>query len=156
MKLARVIRLDDSDLRVMDPAAAPGEWAISGAFAFTRWTPDDLEGARAQAFANGWLGLDSFGRATLVAVAPVTQAELAAAADRLTQHFIDHYDPPDAAAARAAAEDELAQMRELCEGQDPNTLLVVERALEEVGVRERVRVIRPSDASLAGLAGQGF
>ena len=34
-QFARVIRLDDSDLNVFEPAAEIGEWAISGAFAFS-------------------------------------------------------------------------------------------------------------------------
>ena len=76
--LARVIRLDDSDLNVFDPAADIGEWAISGAFAFSDWTEADLVGKARQAFANGWLGLDSFGRSTFVAVAPVTAGDLPA------------------------------------------------------------------------------
>ncbi|RKF12654.1 hypothetical protein D6850_16990 [Roseovarius spongiae] len=155
MNLARVIRLDESDPRVMAPAAEPGEWAISGAFEFTQWREDDLQGPRAQAFANGWLGLESFGRATLVAVTPVTEGELTALTGRLTQHFLTRYDAPDEAAARSVAEEELAQMRDLCDGQEANTILVVERALEEIGVRERVRVIQPSDAPLSAIASHG-
>jgi len=153
MNLARVIRLDDSDLRVMDLPAEPGEWAIAGAFEFTQWTESDLQGPRAQGFLNGWLGLGSFGRATLVAVTPLTEGELAALTERLTQHFLQYYGAPDEVVARAVAQDELSQMRDLCDGQDVNTLLVVERSLEDIGVRERVRVISPSDASLADLTG---
>ena len=41
---ARVIRLDDSDTNVFDPAAEPGEWAIPGTFEFANWTEADLEG----------------------------------------------------------------------------------------------------------------
>lgn len=155
MKLARVIRLDESDLRVMDPPAEPGEWAISGAFAFTRWTEADMQGPRAQEFANGWLGLESFGRATLVAVTSLTEDELGALTARLARHFLEHYEAPDEAAAKRVAREELAQMRDLCDGQEVNALLVVERSLEEIGVRERVRVIPSSDASLADLTGQG-
>ena len=42
MKLARLIRLDDSDLNVFEAPAAPGEWTIPGTFAFSNWTEDCL------------------------------------------------------------------------------------------------------------------
>ena len=38
MKLLRTIRLDVSDTFVFEPAAEPGEWAVSGAFVF--WNRD--------------------------------------------------------------------------------------------------------------------
>ena len=46
--LARVIRLDESDLNVFEHAAEVGEWAISGAFAYSNWTEADLTGKRRQ------------------------------------------------------------------------------------------------------------
>ena len=39
MKLLRTIRFDDSDDQVYARAAVPGEWAVSGAFAFADATP---------------------------------------------------------------------------------------------------------------------
>jgi hypothetical protein len=33
-KLPRTLRLDPSDTLIYDPAAAPGEWAVPGGFAF--------------------------------------------------------------------------------------------------------------------------
>ncbi|MEJ2378941.1 MAG: DUF6505 family protein, partial [Pseudolabrys sp.] len=44
MKLLRTIRLDPSDTFVFDPVAEPGEWAVSGAFAFWGGVPSTLEG----------------------------------------------------------------------------------------------------------------
>ena len=38
LKLPRTIRLDPSDTFVFEHAAEPGEWAVSGAFAF--WNQD--------------------------------------------------------------------------------------------------------------------
>lgn len=154
-RLARVIRLDDSDLNVFDPVAESGEWAISGAFAFSNWTEADLTGKDRQAFANGWLGLDSFGRATFVAVAPVTEDELAALTEALARHFVEAWGAPTLEAARPVAAAEIAEMRSMCEDHDTNTLIVVERELEEMGVRERFRVIRPRDADLAAFAVHG-
>ena len=155
MKLARVIRLDGSDLNVFPVAADPGEWAISGAFEFADWTEAQLQGKPRQAFSNGWLGLGSFGRASFAAVCPITRLELDALADTLAQHFIDRYGAPDRAAADPVAAREIAQMREMCEDQDDNTLLTVARTLEQVGVRERFRVIAPQQASLASFAVHG-
>ena len=95
MKLARTLRLDESDENVFETPAEPFEWAISGAFEFSDWTEADLTGKRRQAFANGWLGLESFGRATLVAVTAISEAEYAALVDRLCAHFVERYGAPD-------------------------------------------------------------
>ncbi|MDJ0629005.1 MAG: DUF6505 family protein [Rhodobacter sp.] len=154
-QFARVIRLDDSDLNVFDPAAEIGEWAISGAFAFSDWTEADLTGKQRQAFANGWLGLDTFGRSTFVAVAPITEGEVVALTDALAAHFVARYGAPSLEAALPVAAGEIRQMQEMCEDHAPNTLMVVERELEEVGIRERFRVIKPRDAGLEAFAVHG-
>lgn len=153
--LARVIRLDESDLNVFATPAEPGEWAISGAFEFSNWTEAALTGKPRQAFANGWLGLDSFGRASVVAVAPILERELDDLAARLAGHFVAHYGAPALEAARPVADEELAHMAELCEEHPPNTLILVERSLEAVGVRERFRPVQPRDASLESFAVHG-
>jgi hypothetical protein len=155
MRLARTIRLDESDARVFEPAAEPHEWAISGAFAFSNWTEDDLTGKDRQAFANGWLGLESFGRATFVAVAEITEAEYARCTEALARHFVDVYGAPDIGAALPVAAEEMQFMRAMCEDHDPNTLLVVERELVEAGVSEKFRVIVPREASLEIVAVHG-
>ncbi|PKP80416.1 MAG: hypothetical protein CVT80_14095 [Alphaproteobacteria bacterium HGW-Alphaproteobacteria-2] len=155
MHLARVIRMDESDANVFDPAAESGEWAIPGTFAFSDWTEADLTGKARQAFANGWLGLESFGRATFVAVAPITEAEHEALIDTLSAHFVTRYGAPDLDAARPVAEEELAHMRAMCDDHDPNTLIVVIRELTEVGVKEQFRTIRPGQAELEAFAVHG-
>lgn len=148
MKLARTIRFDDSDDNVFEITAQPDEWAVSGAFAFSNWTEEDLTGKKRQAFANGWLGLESFGRSTFVAVAQITAPELEVATALLTQHFVDRYGAPSREAARPVAEEEISYMRALCEDHDANTLLVVERTLVDAGVNEAFRVIKPQEATL--------
>jgi hypothetical protein len=156
MQLARVIRLDDSDANVYAPAADPGEWAIPGAFAFSNWTDADLEDGKArEAFTHGWLGLESFGRASLVAVAPITDFERNQLVERLAEYFLEHFGAPSIEAARPVAEDEIAQMQAMCEDQDPNTMIVVERAMEAVGVREKFRLVAPKSASLEAFAVHG-
>jgi len=156
MNLARVIRLDDSDAHVFDTPAEPGEWAIPGTFAYSNWTETELADTRAQQmFRNAWFGLESFGHATLVAVAPITPAERDALIDRLSQHFVDAYGAPSLKDARPVAEEEIAQMQALCEGNEDNTMILIERSLEEIGVREKFRVIAPQSASLDAFAVHG-
>ncbi len=155
MKLARTIRFDDSDANVFDRTAEPDEWAVSGSFAFSDITDQDLTGKTRQAFANGWLGLESFGRATFVAVADITEAEYTAQIDALAAHFVDCYGAPDIDAARPVATEELNFMQSMCADHDPNTLLIVERSLIDAGVNEAFRAIRPQDASLDIVAVHG-
>lgn len=155
MKLARTLRLDESDLNVFDAPAEPFEWAISGAFEFSDWTEADLVGKRRQAFANGWLGLESFGRATLVAVCAISPAEYESLILRLCGHFVERYGAPSIEAARGPAEEELAHMRAMCEDHEDNALLTVERTLVEMGVKETFRVIPPRAASLEQFAVHG-
>lgn len=155
MNLARAIHFDESDLRVFASPARTGEWCISGGFEFAAWGEADLTGRARQAFANGWLGVETFGRATLVATTRIERGELDALAEALARHFVGVYGAPSQAEALAVARDEIAQMTDLCEGCAPNTLLTVHRALDEGGVREAYRMIRPEGAQLEILAIHG-
>ncbi len=155
MRLARTLRFDESDEQVFDLPAQPDEWAISGAFEFSDWTKEMLTGKPRQAFAHGWLGLESFGRATFIATAKIEEAEYAALIDRLAAHFVDAYGAPDINAARPVAEDELRFMREMCEDQDPNTILFVAREMVEAGISESFQAIKPQEATLDMVAIHG-
>lgn len=155
MRLARTLRFDISDTQVFEHAAEPDEWAVSGAFEFSDWSAEMLKGKARQAFANGWLGLESFGRATFIAVAEITEAEFDAATDALAQHFVDTYGAPDLDAARPVAEEEMKFMSAMCDDHDPNTLLVVQRELVDAGVSEQFRTIRPQDAEIDIVAVHG-
>lgn len=152
MKLARAVHLDESDMNVFFSPARTGEWAISGGFEFSNWSEADLTGKARQAFANGWLGLETFGRVTFVAVTQAEPAEVARLETALAEHFVQVYGAPSVAAARPVAADEIAQMAELCEDHDANTLLTVTRELTEAGVRERYGAIRGDEADLAQFA----
>jgi len=155
LKLARTVRFDESDRNIFARAAESGEWAISGGFEFSNWTEEDLAGRARQAFANGWLSLDSFGRATLVAVARIEEAELEALTRRLAEHFVALYGAPDIEAALPVAREEIAFMQDLCADHAPNVLLVVQRELTEAGVREGFRAITPSEAEIDIVAVHG-
>jgi hypothetical protein len=155
MKLARAIHFDESDTRVYANSARTGEWCISGGFEFSNWSEGDLAGKQRQAFANGWLGCETFGRVTFVAVTQIEETERASLATALAQHFVDLYGAPNLEAARPVADDEIAHMIDLCEDHPPNTLLTVARDLTESGVRETFRVIEAQDAGLEQFAIHG-
>ncbi len=155
MKLARAIHFDESDMNVFHVPARTGEWCISGGFEFSNWGEGDLEGKARQAFSNGWLGVETFGRVTFVAVTQVEQAEIDEIARNLAEHFVQVYGAPSVEAALGVAQAEIAHMTELCEEHAPNTLLTVARELSETGVHEVFRIITPQETQLEALAVHG-
>jgi hypothetical protein len=155
MKLARAVHLDDSDRNVYFAPARTGEWCATGGFEFSDWTQADLVGKPRQAFAHGWLGLETFGRVTFVAVTPIEPAEIERLAEDLARHFHEIYGAPSPEAALPVAREELAFMAELCEDHDENTLLAVQRELTEAGVREGFRAIEATPAQLEQVAVHG-
>lgn len=148
MKLARAIHFDESDRNVFHQPARTGEWAISGGFEFSNWAEADLTGKARQAFANGWLGLETFGRVTFVAVTQIEPGEIAALTDALAQHFVTIYGAPTIEQAHVVAQEELQHMTDLCDEHDINTLLTVARELSDSGVKEAYRVIESQEAEL--------
>ena len=154
-QLARAIHFDDSDRNVYHSPARTGEWCISGGFEFSNWSEADMAGKARQAFSNGWLGLETFGRVTFVAVTVVEDAEMDALAHALAQHFVDIYGAPSVDAAIGIAREELRHMEELCAGQPQNTLLTVARTLAENGISESYRIIEAEGASLEQFAVHG-
>lgn len=155
MYLARAIHFDESDRNVFHCPARTGEWCISGGFEFSNWGEGDLVGKARQAFANGWLGLETFGRVTFVAVTQIEQTEYDALVQSLAEHFVQVYGAPNVEAALPVAAEELAQMAELCADHSPNTVLTVLRELTDAGVREQFRFLEPSDAGLEQFAIHG-
>ena len=139
----------------IDQFARTGEWCVPGGFEFSDWGEGDLVGKARQAFANGWLGLETFGRVTFVAVTQVEAAELDVLERALAEHFVVYYGAPSAEAALPVAREEIRHMAELCEEHEPNTLLTVARELTEAGVREVFRVNEPQDAGLEQFAIHG-
>jgi hypothetical protein len=145
VKLLKTIRADSSDTFVFGHAAAPGEWAVSGAFAFAHLDLAGLHGKARAEFRAGFLGISSFGRSTLVEVVDVDAQERAAAAELLAQQLVERFGAPDLATARPAAEEEIAFAAEL--GEHPAGMLIaVSRRYEDGTVRE---VFRSLTARLA-------
>ncbi|WP_119165896.1 DUF6505 family protein [Algihabitans albus] len=145
-RLPRTLRLDTSDLYVFKRAAEPGEWAVSGAFAFANSDPANLDAKDKLALANGWLGTESFGQSSLVEVAETGEAGYFAVVERLARHFVESYGAPGLAEALPVARAEVDDASELCTHKT-GTLLAVERDFDERGqLLERFRVIRPERA----------
>jgi hypothetical protein len=142
VKLLRTIRLDPSDTFVFERAAEPGEWAISGAFLFADADAEVLSGRALAAFRSGFMGLQTFGWSTLVQIVEATEVDRAGLVDTLAQHFLTDFGAPDLAAARAAAEDEVAFAASLCD-HPADTLVAVHRRFEDGAIREAFRTLRP-------------
>lgn len=145
MKLPRTIRLDASDTRIFARAAEPGEWAVTGTFAFVDSIPGELDSKSQLAFKSGWLGLGSFGFSTLVQVSVVPEGEDEAAARALAAHLFEVYGAPDMLMALTAAKSEIAYAASLCD-QPAGTLLAIEREMSDDGISEKIRVMpRPDE-----------
>jgi Family of unknown function (DUF6505) len=143
VKLLRTIRLDQSDAFVFERAAAPGEWAVSGAFAFAHVDVGALTGKARAAFRSGFLGIESLGWSTLVEVAEASEWERAAAIERLAQQLVAGFGAPDLATARPAAAEEIDFSVALAE--HPKGMLVaVSRKWEGGAIREAFRTLTPS------------
>ena len=146
MKLLRTIRLDTSDTFVFDAAAEPGEWAVSGTFVFWDKDPATLDGKARAAFRSGFLGIKSRGWSTLVQIAEATEAERARLVDLLAEQLVRHFGAPTLAAAKAAAEEEIAFAQSLC-SVPKDSIVAVHRTYEDGAVRETFRTLRPRDGS---------
>lgn len=146
IKLLRTIRLDASDSFVFDPAAQAGEWAVPGGFMFLDVDPATLQGREKQAFRAGFLGLTSFGWSTLAVVVDATADERTAAMHALAAHLINAHGAPSIAAARAAAEDELAYAASLAD-HPVQTLIALHRTVTAEGhVSEQFRTLSKATA----------
>ncbi len=144
MKLLRTIRLDPSDTFVFERAAEPGDWAVSGSFAF--WNEDvaALQGKVRAAFRGGFLGVQSLGWSTLVQIVEADDSDRAAAVDLLAKQLVAEFGAPTLDDARAAAEDEVAFSSSLCT-HPADTLIAVHRTQENGEIREAFRSLRPKN-----------
>ena len=137
--LPRTLRLDASDTLIFARAAEPGEWAVPGSFCFWDDDPAALAGKRRQAFRAGFLGVFSFGWSTLVEIAEASDADHDQAIASLAQLLRAHHGAPDDSAALAAARDEIAFARTLCD-HPPGTVLAMTRRHDADGaIREQFR-----------------
>jgi Family of unknown function (DUF6505) len=149
VKLLRTIRLDASDTFVFDAAAEPGEWAVSGAFAFWHKDPATLDAKARAAFRSGFLGVRSLGWSTLVQIVEATEAERARLVGLLAEQLVGRFGAPTLDAATAAAEEEVAFAQSLC-SVPADSVVAVHRSYEDGAVRERFRSLRPRDRHKPG------
>jgi hypothetical protein len=146
LKLPRTIRLDPSDTFVFERAAEAGEWAVSGAFVFWNRDPATLGQKQRVALRSGFLGIDSLGWSTLAIVTEATEADRETMIERLAEQLLEKFGAPDHAAARLAAEEEVAFAASLCD-HPAQTLLAVQRSVENGEIRERFRTLKPREAA---------
>lgn len=144
-KLLRIVQFDDSDRRIYAHPAAPGEWAVPGTFSFWDTDPDALDKAGHQAFVHGFLGIESFGRGTLVQVAKIDAEELETVTRRLAAHLVDRHGAPDVEAALPAAREEIAFAQSLCE-HPTDTLLGIERSIQGLDIVEEFKTLEAPSA----------
>ena len=138
MILLRTIRLDASDSFVFERAAAPGEWAVSGAFAFGWADPEKLRGKARSAFRAGFLGIKSLGRSTLVQTVEASESGREAVVGMLAAQLLSHFAAPDHQTARLAAEEEVDFAASL--GLHPaGAVIAVTRRHENGVIRETFR-----------------
>jgi hypothetical protein len=146
VKLLRTIRLDASDLFVFEKPAEPGEWAVSGAFAFAHGDLEKLRGKERTAFRAGFLGLNSLGRSTLAQIVETNEKDRHSVVEMLAVQLVKYFGAPDLVAARLAAEEETGFAASLCD-HSPGVLVAVTRSYENGTIRETFRTLRPREAA---------
>ena len=106
--------------------------------------PTAVAGKTRQAFANGFLGLASFGRSTFATVAEATPADLEQVEGALALHFVTAHAAPGLDAALPAAKEEAQFVLDLCRDAPINTVFTVRRTWDAAGqIKEEFRTIRP-------------
>jgi Family of unknown function (DUF6505) len=144
IKLLRTIRFDASDDRVFANAAPADDWAVSGAFAFAGLEAAAIVGKTRQAFANGFLGIPSFGHSTFATVGEAMPEQHADLVYRLAVYLVAAYGAPDIDAGLQAAAEEVAFIEELCRDALLNTVFTVHRRRDrDDHIREQFRTIKP-------------
>jgi hypothetical protein len=146
VKLLRTIRLDASDSFVFARPAAPGEWAVSGAFAFAHCDPASLRGKARTAFRAGFLGLESLGRSTLAQIVEASDEDRRAVVELLAAQLVAQFGAPNLATARLAAEEETGFAASLCD-HPSGVLVAVTRSHDSGTIREVFRTLRPREGA---------
>lgn len=141
MRLLRAIRVDATDERVFPVAAADGEWLVTGSSLWAGVDPDRLDRKMRLAFAQGFLGIESFGFASFATAAPIDPDAARALEARLAERLLERAGAPDPATAATAAAELLADSAALARDLPKGSLLAIERRIdpESGGVAERIR-----------------
>jgi hypothetical protein len=139
MRLPRIVRPGNGRLGAFVPAAAPGEWAVTGAFRFAHRDPATIRQRELHVFKHGWLGLESFGSGALVEVADLAEPVHEELGRRLAAYLMTQYGINPGAAVEAALE-ELAFASSLC-SHPLGTILALDREFNEQGLIETARIV---------------
>lgn len=152
MMLLRIVRLDASDEFIFPRAAEAGEWAVPGTFLFEGLDAEKLNGKQKAALRAGFLGVASFGYATLVEAVEASESQMTEAASQLAAHFVSRLGAPDLDTALPAAREELALAASLA-NHPSGTIIALHRTLEADGaLRERYRILNRKDRAEAPLS----
>ena len=150
LKFPRTIRLDPSDTFVFERAAEPGEWAVSGAFVFWNQDPATLGQKQRVALRSGFLG---YRQPRLVHACDRHRGDGGGqAGDGRAPRGPDCWRNSAHRISRprvVAAEEEVAFAASLCD-HPPQTLLAVQRSVENGEIRERFRTLKPREAAPGG------
>jgi hypothetical protein len=146
VKLLKTVRADPSDTFVFEHAAEPGEWAVSGVFAFAHLDLASLAGKARAAFRGGFLGIESLGRSTLVQVVEASDQERLEATELLTKRLVESFGAPDLTTARPAAEEEIAFAASLSH-HPAGMLVAVARRYDNGETHESFRTLSPRMAT---------
>ncbi|HEU4519752.1 MAG TPA: DUF6505 family protein [Microvirga sp.] len=149
LRLPRTLRLDRSDTFVFERAAEPGEWAVTGSLLFDGVELDALPPKMRAAFRSGFLGIGSFGFATLVEVAEIGADEREALVRHLADALVARFGAPGDAEALRAARDEIDFAASLC-SHPPGTVIALRRTVERGAIREQFRTLRPREGGTPG------
>jgi hypothetical protein len=129
---------------VFEPAAEPGEWAVTGSFVFWDQDPANLAAKARIAFRSGFLGIETLGWSTLVQIVEASNQQRDAAVQSLARHLVEKFGAPSLDEANAAAEEELTFVSSLCE-HPLDTLIALHRTSEGGEIRETFRTLRPRE-----------
>ena len=144
MKMLKTIHFDQTDGNVYDLPAGTDDWAISGAFAFSQLEANEITGKVKQAFSNGFLSLENFGRATFATVAEINEEQKEKLNETLAQHFCENYGAPSLKTALPVAGHEIDYISSLCAEHPINTVFTVRRFFDDnADMREEFRTVTP-------------
>jgi hypothetical protein len=115
---------------------------VPGGFVFFDIESATLRGKSRVAFRSGFLGITTLGWSTLAQIVEASEDELAGAVDVLARQLHSRFGAPDLAAARTAAEEELAFTASLT-GHPAGTLIAIQRQDDGGAIRETFRTLKP-------------
>lgn len=143
MKFLKAVRLSEHDARLFpdDDLLEDGDWAVSGGFAVCDLSSGGHRhpGCRCDA---SFVGLAGPRRCGVAEVVSIDQATYRSHVETLARQLVVDWGAPSEAAARAAAEEEVAYTADLCQGFTDGVWITVQRTAGESGVTERYSIFK--------------